>query len=547
MPLPYPFDFKKPDYTAVFQWRLDRLYDIRKKPNTLKYLYTYYRDNPAQFIIDWGMTYDPRNTARDIPSYCPFILFPRQEEWIAWVEERFKNQENGLADKSRDGGFTWAAIAYACTKCLFNDGFNVGFGSRKQEYVDHLGDMKAILPKGRIFLSMLPPEFRRGWTIKDAPHMRISFPETQSSISGEAGDGIGRGDRASIYFVDESAWLPRPQLVEASLSETTNCRIDISTPHGMGNPFARKIFAGILPRFSMHWRDDPRKDQEWYDKKCKYIDDPVVIAQELDLDYSASVEGVIIPAIWVQAAIDSHVKLGIVPKGIRRLAFDPADEGKDKLALIGRYGIIIEYAEQWSGFGGDIYKSVEKVFDRCDLLDYTNVVYDTDGLGASIRGDARKINEKRRNDRLIQVRFIPYRGSGDVIDETKDPFERKGEAKDGEKSRTNEDYFGNRKAQEWWRLRRRFLNTYRAVVLGMEYDPDSIISIPSALPHRHQLVTELSQPVYYENDAGKMFVDKAPDGVASPNLADATVQAFAKIKRPQRLFGAKLDTENMDE
>ena len=101
MPIPFPFDFKKPDYPAVFQWRYDRLLKIRKKPSVLAGMYAYYADNAAQFIIDWGMTFDPRNVEVGLPSYCPFILFPRQEEAIHWIVERWKNREPGLADKSR--------------------------------------------------------------------------------------------------------------------------------------------------------------------------------------------------------------------------------------------------------------------------------------------------------------------------------------------------------------------------------------------------------------------------------------------------------------
>ncbi|MGE9716156.1 TerL protein, partial [Escherichia coli] len=79
-------------------------------------------------------------------------------------------------------------------------------------------------------MSYLPAEFRFGWNRnKDAPHMSIKFPHTNSIISGECGDGIGRGDRVSFYIVDESAFLERPSLIDASLSATTNCRQDIST------------------------------------------------------------------------------------------------------------------------------------------------------------------------------------------------------------------------------------------------------------------------------------------------------------------------------
>jgi hypothetical protein len=41
------------------------------------------------------------------------------------------------------------------------------------------------------------------------------------------------------------------------------------------------------------------------------------LAQEVDIDYAASVEGVLIPSVWVQAAIDAHLKLNIEPTGDR--------------------------------------------------------------------------------------------------------------------------------------------------------------------------------------------------------------------------------------
>ncbi len=396
MPIPFDFDFKNPDYTTVFKWRVERLAKIRKDPTILPNLKTYYRNNPAQFIIDWGTTFDPRNVERGLPSMIPFLLFPRQEEWVEWFLERWKKQEPGLTDKSREMGMSWLTMSLACTVCLFNDGVVVGVGSRKEGYVDKKDDPKSLLQKARQFIRGLPAEFRGSWNIdKHAPYMRIMFPDTGSLITGESGDGIGRGDRTSFYIVDESAWMPRPELIEASLSQTTNCRHDISTPRGMNNPFARKRFGGKVNVFSFRWQDDPRKDLEWYNKKCHDIDDPVVIAQEIDLDYSASIEGVLIPSAWVNAAVDAHLKLGISVTGIRNIGLDIADEGKDKNAVCGRYGILIEYLEEWSGKDSDIFATIQRTFTLCDILQYPSIVYDADGMGADARGDARVINYGR--------------------------------------------------------------------------------------------------------------------------------------------------------
>jgi hypothetical protein len=532
MPLPFEFDFKNPDYIKVFQWRIDRLVKIRGNPEALPALKKFYRDNPAQFIIDWGVTSDPRNVERGLPTLAPFLLFPRQEEWVHWFVDRWKSQEPGITDKSREMGLSWLTVALSATICLFNDGVVVGFGSRKEEYVDKKGDPKSLLYKVRQFIAHLPQDFRGTWDERrDAPYMRVYFPDTQSIITGEAGDGIGRGDRTSFYIVDESAWLPRPELVEASLSQTTNCRHDISTPRGMNNPFARKRFGGKVKVFTFHWRDDPRKDDEWYQKKCHDIDDPVVIAQEIDLNYSASVEGILIPSVWVQSAIDAHVKLGIQPSGIRKAGLDIADEGIDKNALCGRHGIVVDYLEMWSGKGGDIYNTVEKAFSLADVLEYQNIDYDADGLGAGVRGDARMINTNRIANGRPTINFEPFRGSGAVVDPTADPFKASNETKDGLRGRTNEDLFANAKAQAWWALRRRFQLTYRAVVEGLPYDKDDIISIASSVNDIRSLIIELSQPTYSQNAVGKIVVDKMPDGTRSPNKADAVMIAFAPIKR----------------
>jgi hypothetical protein len=531
MPIPFEFDFRKPDYAKVFAHRVERLAQIRKKSDSLAALKIFYKENPAQFITDWGCTTDPRNVEIGLPANVPFILFPRQEEWVFWAMERWKGRSRGISDKSRDMGLSWLSVAFACTLCLFYPGMSIGFGSRKEDYVDSRGDPKSIFEKIRQFLRMLPAEFRGGWDAsKNSFHMKTFIPETQSNIVGEAGDGIGRGDRKSIYFVDESAFLPRPALIEASLSNTTNCRIDISTPRGMNNPFAQKRHSGKVSVFTLHWRDDPRKDEAWY-QKMKEEHDPVVIAQEVDLDYSASIEGVLIPSAWIQSAIDAHKKLNIEPSGARIAGMDVADEGKDKNAFCGRYGILLEYLEQWSGKDQDIFKSVEKVFTLCDILDYSSVLYDADGLGAGVRGDARVINARRIEHKLREIRFNSFRGSGEVVDPDKDPYLKQGQAKGPGKGRTNSDFFANAKAQAWWSLRLRFQQTHRAITENLEYDVENIISIPRELPELSKLIIELSRPTYAQNSIGKIIVDKTPDGVASPNLADAVMIAFSPQKR----------------
>lgn len=527
MPLPFPFDFKNPDYVQVYQWRVERLRRIRANRGAIPALKAYYRDNPAQFIIDWGQTYDPRNVRRGLPATLPFLLFPKQEELAHWLLERWKAGEPGLIEKSRDMGISWLVMGLSCTLCLHQPELSIGCGSRKEEYVDILGDPDSLLEKARIFLAGLPPEFRGGWDRKaNGGHMKLTFPETGSILTGEAGDGIGRGGRQSLYLVDESAHLERPKLIDASLSATTDCRIDLSSVKGTANPFAVKRHSGAIKVFTFHWRDDPRKDDAWYAKQCAELD-PVVVAQEIDINYSASVEGVLIPSVWVQAAIDAHKKLGIEPTGMRRGGLDVADEGLDLNAYAGRHGILVNHIESWSGKGDDIFGTVEKAFMVSDDLGLTNFLYDADGLGAGVRGDARVINERRaaNGQRVLDVE--PYRGSGAVFQPEAEMVPK----------RKNKDFFKNLKAQAWWSLRLRFQATYRAVVDGHQCDPDTLIAIDSTLPELGKLSMELSQVTYSLDTTGKIVVDKKPEGTRSPNLADAVVIAFAPEVKRKSFFG----------
>lgn len=526
MPIPFNFDFKNPDYVQVFEWRAEKLKRLRENPKSLPLMRQYYREHPAQFIIDWGMTFDPRNIERGLPASIPFLLFPRQEEWVEWFMDRWKNQEPGITEKTRDMGMSWLTIALGSTVCLFHHGMVVGFGSRKEEYVDKIGSPKSLFEKARTFVGMLPGEFRGSWDRKKhCPHMRILFPGTGSVMTGESGDGIGRGDRTSFYIVDESGFLERPHLVDASLSATTNCRQDISTPNGMGNPFAQRRHSGKIKVFTFHWRDDPRKDEAWYAKQVNDLD-AVTVAQEIDINYSASVEGVLIPSSWVQASIDAHKKLGIEPTGERFGALDVADEGKDKNAYVGRSGILLEFADQWSGKGSDIFGTVQRAFSISDDNGYQRFDYDADGLGAGVRGDSRVVNDQRKEHKLNQIEVQPFRGSGAVIDPESEMVPK----------RKNKDFFANLKAQSWWALRMRFQKTYRAVVEGMEYDPDEIISISSELECLLPLTLELSQPTYRINSVGKVVVDKAPEGTKSPNLGDGVMILYSPIKNNRKRF-----------
>lgn len=341
MKLPDDWDWKKPSYDWVYNERVKRLTYLRQHAELLPRIWEHYAQNPADFIDDWGCTFDPRLAERGLRTVVPFVLFPRQREFIGWLLDRWQNREDGVVEKSRDMGVSWLTVAFAAWMMIFRPGTVVGFGSRKEEYVDKVGDPKSLFWKIRQFIDLLPIEFQPGgWDSKlHAPFMRVQNISNGSFITGEAGDNIGRGNRTSIYFVDEAAFLERPDAAEAALSQTCNCRIYVSTPNGAGNVFYRKAHDGRTKKFVFDWRQDPRKDQAWYEDQKQKLD-PSVLAQEVDRSYSASVENSYISDVVAKAAAHRG-PADVVAMGPIMIGIDVARFGNDKTVFTARQGRVL--------------------------------------------------------------------------------------------------------------------------------------------------------------------------------------------------------------
>ncbi|MFN8760260.1 MAG: hypothetical protein ACK5XA_15805 [Tagaea sp.] len=483
-------DWRNPDYGPVFLARATRLKMLSEaNAAEIAAVKAHYRENPVDFINDWACTFDPRNAELNRPTDIPMILFPKQEECVRWVAERWRARQNGLLEKSRDMGASWIMVWIAIWMWLNFPGTVVGFGSRKEEYVDSAGDMKALFPKIRFGIDRLPRMLRpKGWDTKRyAPFMRITNPENQSSIVGEAGDNIGRGARTSIYFVDESAFIERPQLVDAALSQTTNCRIDLSTPNGESNPFAQKRFAGKLPVFTLHWRDHPAKDDDWYRDQCAKLDDPVVIAQELNIDYAASSTDQFISGDLVEAAMALDASK-IESLGPLILAVDVARFGDNETVMSLRRGRVVHWVKAFRGL--DTMMTVDMVKTEVDAMPGrpAQIAIDVIGVGAGVF------------DRLRQL----YPGIVVAVNSS-------------ERTEDGKNY--NMRAKMWAEFK--------------AWLKDG----PVVLPRDHTLKTQLTSPKYKFRD-NRLLIESKDEmkkrGIQSPDRADAIVLGFAIPARERR-------------
>ena len=521
-----------PDYVGVWAWRQKQLLAIRANPVLLAGALEYYRTRPVEFITEWLDTYDPRNAGRGTPAYMPFIMFEKQAEFVRFLIAMIDGEENGLVEKARDMGATWVCCAVSVWLWRFYPGAAIGWGSRKEQLVDKLGDPDSIFEKMRILIRRLPREFwPRGFSeVDDMPFMRIVNRDTGATITGEAGDNIGRGGRKLCYFKDEAAHYERPEKIEAALADNTRVQIDISSVNGLGNVFHRRREAGVewagevakgkTNVFVMDWSDHPAKDQAWYDaRRAKAVADGLlhVFAQEVERNYSASVDGVIIPSAWITSAIGAAEKLGFEPTGGIIAALDVADEGGDRNALAVRKGPSLLSCDDWAE--GDTGYTTRKAVGALSSLGPVSLQYDSVGVGAGVKSEANRLAQTGELPKTIT--FTPWSAGAGVQQPDKHivPSDRD--------TPLNKDYFANLKAQAWWQLRLRFERTHRAITEGLVFDPDDLISLPPDLPKLRQLQKELSQAtVSKTTGALKLAVDKSPPGTKSPNLADAVVMAF---------------------
>jgi phage terminase large subunit len=530
-----------PDYKNVFIDRVERLKRIRQTGNVKVAMEAYYSTRPVEFIEDWCITYDPRNATDSDPNKLttmPFILFPKQKEFVTFLYSCMLDKENALIEKCRDMGATWLCCAFSVWLWRFVPGASVGWGSRKEALVDKLGDPDSIFEKIRRLIDSLPIEllpegFDRRLHIS---YMKISGPITGngSTISGEAGDNIGRGGRKSIYFKDESAHYERPENIEASLGDNTDVQIDISSVNGTNNVFYRRRQAGVtwpnkMPGkvrvFIFDWRDHPLKTQEWYDARKEKAESEGLMhlfAQEVDRDYTSSVVGVVIPQKWVKAAINAHVKLGIKNEGQNIGALDVADEGVDTSALSIRKGIVLFYLDQWA-FAEDVGVSASDALMKCQSNSVTSFQYDSIGIGAGVKAEG---NRLMREGGLKGIDIVPWNAGAKVLNPEDNIIPGDNDTP------LNKDFYANLKAQGWWNLRMRFEKTYKALEHGLKYPPDELISLSPHLPYLHDLVKELSQPTAGRDGRGKVLINKQPQGATSPNLGDTVMMNYFPILKP---------------
>lgn len=268
-------------------------------------------------ILFWAntfcWTYDPRTENQKKLGYKDahmlFITFEFQDDLILWLQDHINYGVDGLLEKSRDMGASWCALLVIQHFWQFQGaGSDFRVGSRKEDYVDKLGEMDSLLEKVRYQIKRQPK-----WLLPDGfditkhgSWMRIKNPETGSMITGESNNAyFATGGRKLCVLFDEFAkWEGTDESAWQSASDVTDCKIAVSSANGRTNHFyeLRSQKAGEIDVLRLDYKLHPLKDKAWYEseKKRRTTQD---LAAEVDIDYTASISN----KAWESFKYSTHV------------------------------------------------------------------------------------------------------------------------------------------------------------------------------------------------------------------------------------------------
>ena len=328
----------------------------------------------------------------------PFLLYNFQEEVSREIIKAAENKYDIPIEKSRAMGMSWTVVCIIVWGWHFQK-WDCLLGSEKAEKVDKRGDMGTLIEKCRYIIENQP-----GWLMPKLDKkeydksMLLINPIHGAKIKGDSNSvKFGRGDRSKILLADEfSSWDKTDIAAWRSCKATAKCRICLSTPNERGKncwyfqvvnnakkknlPYLRLLWT-LHPIFAngLTYKEDGSPTSPWYEKmKTEAVSD-IEIAQELDIDYSASATGKVFPSFDLETNVIETV-VDEKGKQISGLDYNPNlplyvswDFGLDQTALIWFQpdtknhviNIIDEYVNDGSSdAGSDIYNYIDVVDNK---------------------------------------------------------------------------------------------------------------------------------------------------------------------------------------
>ena len=225
-----------------------------------------------------------------------------------------------------------------------------------------------------------------------------------------------------------------------------------------------------------------------------------------DLD-DAGEERHVLPFGMLEKCVGAHEKVGYKPSGRIQAGLDVADTGVDNNALVLRRGPLIMSVDTWSAL--TLGETARRAHGICSERSVSRLYYDASGIGGGVRSHLHELGNK-------PYYADPVLFGGAVLGPKREYSYRV----------QNSDFFARRNAQLGWALRLRAQRTEQ-LLNGENIDPDRCLFIDPRIPGLEMYLNEMTQPLWRENNSGKLEIDKMGRSDKSPDRYDATALAFA--------------------
>jgi hypothetical protein len=306
-----------------------------------------YKNDPVEFIKNECWVFNEYKN----PSIIRFSLYDYQEEFIRKVKKAYDEGRHLLNEKSRQMGFSWMYMAFFLWGVLFDATFSALVLSYKEDLVDDGGENSSIhslFGRFRFMYEKLDERlgFKRTLGIKS---LLVKNWNTDCYIVGTSTTvESGRGGTYKIVLWDEAALTPKSESILAAIQPAAHSLHLNSTVRGKANAFARLRWSADFQKegevVTSHWTRHPERAQglqlvkgkwtsEWYEKQ-KHLLGPTQVAQEIDINYTQSIEG----KIYFTFSIEHHAskELGYEDEWETILAWDLGLGDENAIVVLSR-------------------------------------------------------------------------------------------------------------------------------------------------------------------------------------------------------------------
>jgi len=360
------------------------------------------------------------------PSEIPFLLWKYQEDAGDEIVKAIQEGYDLPIEKCRKVGATWLVLAIFYWGWHFHQ-WNLLIGSNKAENADKRGDMGTLFEKLRFMIRRTPPYIftKKLDNFTDKVNLLI-HPEHQSSIAGEGNNpNFGRSDRRKAVFLDEfTSWDLNELAAYQGLSATTKCRLTVSTPNRRGtNCFfydivqdhkknnkplliipwdVHPVFAdGIRPTVDTDLAKKSfllAETSPWLESEIQRATDLTSVAQEILIDYSASMSGLVFPSWDSTIQISENIEYDYTLP-----LYGGMDIGLDQIAMIWfqPYRNTIRVIDEYVCSNEDIYHAI----DIIESKPYKNAIWFVDPWS----GGSRTVTSKESPSSIMRRHGIIFK------------------------------------------------------------------------------------------------------------------------------------------